>query len=93
MALVTDKPRSASVRALEDSTVLRLSKESIFAQPRVAVCVMKCMFTLVSEELRLRNAEVLRLDTSRRDKFEASTRQQIRSKTKVKFDEWDDFSL
>lgn len=79
MALVTDQPRTASVRALEDSSVLRLSKESVFAEPRIAVNVMKCMFALVSAELRARNAEVLLLDASRRDKFEAGSLEQIKT--------------
>ena len=93
MALVTDRARTASVRALEDSTVLRLGKNGIFSQPNVAICVMKCMFTQVSEELRTRNSEVLELDDSRRDKFDAATRQHIKSRAEVKVDEWDDFEL
>ena len=83
MALVTDQPRTASVRALENATVLRLGKENIFAQPKVAVCVLKSMFALVAAELRARNSEVLLLDASRRDKFEAGSLEQIKTSARV----------
>jgi CRP-like cAMP-binding protein len=73
MALVTDRPRTASVRALEQSIVLRLGKETLFAKPSVAVCMLKSIVALMAEELRERNTEVLLLDVSRKDKFKAGT--------------------
>ena len=66
IALVTDRPRMASVRAVEDSIALRLTKGSIFAHPRVAVYLLKNMACLMSSHLSEMNDEVLLLDVSRR---------------------------
>lgn len=66
IALVTDRPRTASVRAVEDSIALRLTKAAIFAHPRVAVYLLKNMAYLMSTHLCEMNEEVLLLDVSRR---------------------------
>lgn len=66
MALVTDRYRMASVRAVEKSVALRLTKGSIFAQPKVAVYLLKNMAWLLAEHLSEMNSEVLLLDMSRR---------------------------
>lgn len=66
IALVTDRPRMASVRAVEDSVALRLTKAAIFAQPKVAVFLLKNMAYLMSSHLSEMNDEVLLLDVSRR---------------------------
>ena len=66
IALVTDRPRMASVRAVEDSVALRLTKAAIFSQPKVAVYLLKNMAYLLSSHLSEMNNEVLLLDVSRR---------------------------
>lgn len=66
IALVTDRPRMASVRAVEESVALRLTKAAIFAQPKVAVFLLKNMAALLSSHLAEMNDEVLLLDVSRR---------------------------
>ena len=71
MALVTNQPRTASVRALEQSTVLRFGKESLFAQPKVAVCMLKSIVSRLTEELRDRNTEVILLEAARRERIRA----------------------
>lgn len=68
MALLTDRNRTASVRARERSVVLRLTKSDIFAQPKVAVYLLKNMACLMAMHLSDRNDEVLLLDASRRQK-------------------------
>lgn len=66
IALVTDRPRMASVRAVEDSVALRLTKAAIFSQPKVAVYLLKNMAYLMSSHLSEMNDEVLLLNVSRR---------------------------
>ncbi|MBS1198765.1 MAG: Cyclic nucleotide-binding domain, partial [Proteobacteria bacterium] len=66
IALITDRPRMASVRAAEDSVALRLTKAAIFSQPKVAVYLLKNMAYLLSSHLSEMNNEVLLLDVSRR---------------------------
>jgi CRP/FNR family cyclic AMP-dependent transcriptional regulator len=75
IALVTDRPRMASVRALEDSVALRLTNAAIFAQPSVAVFLLKNMARLMATHLSEMNDEVLLLDMSRRYRNEAQERQ------------------
>lgn len=65
MALVTDSPRMASVRAVEDSTVLRFTKSALFGQPKVAVFLLKNIAALMAEHLTDLNQEVLLLNTAR----------------------------
>lgn len=65
MALVTDNPRMASIRAVEDSTVLRFTKSALFGQPRVAVFLLKNIAALMAEHLTDLNQEVLLLNTAR----------------------------
>ena len=65
IALVTDRPRMASVRATENSIALRLTKGALFAHPRVAVYLLKNMACLMSTHLSEMNNEVLLLDVSR----------------------------
>lgn len=65
MALVTDSPRMASVRAVESSTVLRFTKSALFAHPRVAVFLLKNIAALMAEHLTDLNQEVLLLNTAR----------------------------
>lgn len=79
MALVTGRPRTASVRALEPSIVLRLGKESMFGQPNVAVCMLKSIVALLSEELRERNSEVIMLEAARRDRVKADLLAKVKS--------------
>lgn len=66
IALVTDRPRMASVRAVEDSVALCLTKANIFAQPSIALYLLKNMACLMSAHLSEMNEEVLMLDMSRR---------------------------
>ncbi len=75
IALVTDRYRMASVRAQEDSVALRLTKNAIFAQPKVAVFLLKNMASLMAEHLSGMNNEVLLLDMSRRHKANADDSQ------------------
>lgn len=72
MALVTDRQRMASVRATEDSVALRLTKTVIFAQPRLAVSLLKNMTVLMADHLAEMNDVVLLLDVSRRQKLKAT---------------------
>lgn len=65
IALVTDRPRTASVHALEKSVALRLTKSALFAQPKVAVYLLKNMACLLAAHLSEMNNEVLLLDVSR----------------------------
>lgn len=65
MALVTDNARMASVRAVEDSIVLRFTKNAIFGQPRIAVYLLKNIAALMCEHLTEMNQEVLLLNTTR----------------------------
>jgi len=65
IALITDQLRTASVRALEESVVLRLTKASIFGNPRMAVYLLKNMAGLMAAHLSEMNNEVLLLDASR----------------------------
>ncbi len=65
IALVTDRPRTASVRAQEKSVALRLTKAAIFSQPKVAVYLLKNMACLMADHLSEMNNEVLLLDASR----------------------------
>lgn len=72
IALVTNRPRMASVRAREKSVVLRLTKASIFSQPKVAVYLLKNMASLMADHISELNNEILLLDVSRRYRREAS---------------------
>jgi CRP-like cAMP-binding protein len=65
IALVTDQPRTASVRALEESIALRLNKATVFGQPRIAVYLLKNMASLMAAHLSEMNNEVLLLDVTR----------------------------
>lgn len=66
IALVTDRPRLATVRAVKDSVALRLTKTAVFAQPKVAVLLLKNMAHLMADNLSSMNDEVMLLDMSRR---------------------------
>jgi CRP-like cAMP-binding protein len=72
IALVTDRPRMASVRASEESVALRLTKAAVFAQPKVAVFLLKNMAGLMAGHLQEMNDEVLFLDLSRRSPRQAA---------------------
>lgn len=65
IALVTEQPRTASVRALEESVALRLTKSAMFAEPKVAVYLLKNMAGLMAAHLAEMNNEVLLLDVTR----------------------------
>ncbi|MGZ3159024.1 MAG: Crp/Fnr family transcriptional regulator [Burkholderiaceae bacterium] len=65
IALVTEQPRTASVRALEKSVALRLTKSAVFAKPKVAVYLLKNMAGLMAAHLDEMNNEVLLLDVTR----------------------------
>ena len=65
IALVTEQPRTASVRALEKSIALRLTKSAVFAKPKVAVYLLKNMAALMAAHLAEMNNEVLLLDVTR----------------------------
>lgn len=65
MALLTNRARTASVRAVEESVVLRLTRSAIFGQPRLAVCLLKNIAVLMCDHLRGMNQEVLLLDATR----------------------------
>ena len=66
IALVTDRPRMASVRAREESIALRLTKAAVFDQPKVALYLLKNMAASMADHLSEMNKEVLMLDMSRR---------------------------
>ncbi|MEW6165227.1 MAG: cyclic nucleotide-binding domain-containing protein [Pseudomonadota bacterium] len=68
MALVTERPRTASVRAVADSVALRLTKGALFDQPRLAAPLLKNIAALMSDHLREMNQEVLLLDVTRVEK-------------------------
>jgi CRP-like cAMP-binding protein len=65
IALVTEQPRTASVRAVEESIALRLTKSAVFAKPKVAVYLLKNMAGLMAAHLQEMNNEVLLLDATR----------------------------
>ena len=65
IALLTEQPRTASVRALEKSFALRLTKSAVFAKPKVAVYLLKNMASLMAAHLTEMNDEVLLLDVTR----------------------------
>jgi CRP-like cAMP-binding protein len=65
VALVTERPRMASVRAMEKSVALRLTRAAIFFQPNVAIPLLKNMSCLMADHLSDMNKEVLLLDMSR----------------------------
>lgn len=65
IALVTEQPRTASVRALEESIALRLTKSAVFAEPKMAVYLLKNMAGLMAAHLNEMNNEVLLLDVTR----------------------------
>ncbi len=65
VALLTNRFRTASVRAVEKSVALHLTKTAIFAQPKVAVCLLRNMAGLLADHLSDMNNEVLLLDVSR----------------------------
>lgn len=65
IALVTEQPRTASVRAAEESIALRLTKSAVFAKPKVAVYLLKNMAGLMAAHLQEMNNEVLLLDATR----------------------------
>lgn len=65
IALVTNRPRTASVRAKGKAVALRLTQAAIFDQPKVAVNLLKNMAALMADHLSAMNNEVLLLDASR----------------------------
>lgn len=65
MALLRDKPRTASVQALTPSVALCLSRNTLFSRPSMTVDLLKNMVGLMAEHLSEMNNEVLLLDVSR----------------------------
>lgn len=68
MAILDDQPRSATIKSLEPSTVLKIDRDSfrelIYERPQIAFAIFK----ILSNRLRVRNLEVehvASLDSSR----------------------------
>ena len=63
MAILDDEPRSASIRALEPTTVLKIDRESfrelINERPQISFAIFK----ILSNRLRSKNMEVDNLPT------------------------------
>ncbi len=65
MALLRDKPRTASVQAVTPAVALCLSRTILFSRPGMTVDLLKNMVGLMAEHLSEMNNEVLLLDVSR----------------------------
>lgn len=59
IAIIASRPRTASVRALEDSTTLRFTRAAIFSEPRTAMLLMRNIAVLLAERLTDANDEII----------------------------------
>lgn len=59
IALIANRPRSASVRALEPSTTLRLSKQAVFAEPAAGLVLFRNMARMMAERLVHADEEII----------------------------------
>jgi CRP/FNR family transcriptional regulator, cyclic AMP receptor protein len=59
IALLASRPRTASVRALDDCIALRFTKQAIFADPNTAAYLFRNMAALMAERLVHANEEII----------------------------------
>lgn len=59
IALVANRPRTASVRACEDSVALRFSKMSLFSEPRAGLLIFRNMARMMAERLVHADEEII----------------------------------
>lgn len=59
IALLASRPRTASVRSLDDSIALRFTKQAIFAEPSTAMYLFRNMASLMAERLVHANEEII----------------------------------
>lgn len=59
IALIANRPRSASIRALEPSTALRFSKQAVFSEPTAGLYLFRNMARLMAERLVHADEEII----------------------------------
>jgi CRP-like cAMP-binding protein len=59
IALIANRPRTASVRACEDSVALRFTKMAIFSEPRAGILLFRNMARMMAERLVHADEEII----------------------------------
>lgn len=59
IALIANRPRTASVRASEESVALRFSKMAIFSEPRAGILLFRNMARMMAERLVHADEEII----------------------------------
>jgi CRP-like cAMP-binding protein len=59
IALISSRPRTASVRSVGDGIALRLNKQAIFSEPHAAAIFFRNMSRLMAERLVCANEEII----------------------------------
>lgn len=59
IALIANRPRSASVRAREDGIALRFSKQAIFSEPKAGLHLFRNMARLMAQRLVHADEEII----------------------------------
>jgi len=59
IALISSRPRSASVRSVGDGVALRFSKQAVFSEPNAAAIFFRNMARLMTERLVCANEEII----------------------------------
>jgi CRP-like cAMP-binding protein len=59
IALISSRPRSASVRSVGDGVALRFNKQAVFSEPNAAAVFFRNMARLMAERLVCANEEII----------------------------------
>lgn len=73
IALLINRPRSASVRAIQSSSVLRLSKQAIMSEHRAAALLFRNMAQMMAQRLVSVDNEVILHKTGKYPAFQPET--------------------
>jgi len=84
IALVANRPRSASVRALETSTAIRLSKRVVLGEEKAALQLFRNMAGMLAKSLVTLNDEVMLLRTATTTEPEAPPKPEFTRSTIIR---------